>query len=153
MRKWGLARLDEGDTKSMAHKFITYQRTETSVAKRGEVSAPGLVISRVRLRRNGQGGSRIEREELTVRRAASKIARWYGSVTPIEQPEDFRKRRQEFESQVAESVFAPALEAVTANAMDRTGEVPGQKALSLDETIKAGLKERDSRIDDKEADG
>ncbi len=32
------------------------------------------------------------------------IAQWYGSVTPKNRPEDFRKVREEFESEVAEEV-------------------------------------------------
>ncbi len=79
---------------------------ETTVTKKGQITVPAAVRARLGLKPKDKVVFEIEGKEIKIRRAVSKIARWYGSVIPIGKPEDFGKLRQEFEQGVAKEVRA-----------------------------------------------
>lgn len=48
----------------------------------------------------------LEDEVVRLRPIASKVLRWYGSVTPSQKPEDFPTLRAAFEREVGEETAA-----------------------------------------------
>ncbi len=79
---------------------------ETTVTKKGQVTIPAEVRSRLGLKPRDRVRFEVEGDVATLRPAPSKVLRWYGSVAPKERPEDFQKVREEFEQGVAEDVDA-----------------------------------------------
>ena len=79
---------------------------ETRLTKKGQVTIP-VGIRRV-LGLNPRDKVRFEMEDgiVKLRRAPSKILALYGSVEPLERPEDFKKIREEFERAVADEVMS-----------------------------------------------
>jgi AbrB family looped-hinge helix DNA binding protein len=75
---------------------------ETTVTEKGQVTIPADVRALLGLRPKDKVIFEVDGEVATMRRAPSKIARWYGSVTPKQRPEDLRMLREEFEQGVAE---------------------------------------------------
>jgi AbrB family looped-hinge helix DNA binding protein len=72
------------------------------VTEKGQVTIPADVRATLGLRPKDKVIFEVEGDVATVRRAPSKVARWYGSVAPRQRPEDFSKLREEFEQDVAE---------------------------------------------------
>jgi antitoxin PrlF len=81
---------------------ITMPELETTVTQKGQVTIPAEVRKALGLKPRDKVTFELEGEVARIKRAPSKIGRWYGAVTPIERPEDFRKIREEFEEGVAE---------------------------------------------------
>jgi len=77
---------------------------ETTLTQKGQVTIPLEIRSRLGLKPRDKVVFELEGEVATIRRAPSKVLKWYGSVTPKQMPEDFRKIRDEFEEAVAEEV-------------------------------------------------
>lgn len=75
---------------------------ETTLTQKGQVTIPAEVRKALGLKPRDKVAFELDGDVAKIRRAASKIARWYGAVTPRERPEDFREVREEFEREVAE---------------------------------------------------
>lgn len=74
---------------------------ETTVTQKGQVTIPAEVRKALGLKPHDKVTFELEGDVAKIKRATSKIRRWYGAVKPIESPEDFRKIREEFEEGVA----------------------------------------------------
>ncbi len=77
---------------------------ETTLTRKGQVTIPVEIRSRLGLKPRDKVVFELEGDVAKLRRAPSKVLKWYGSVTPRQTPEDFRKVRDEFEEAVAEEV-------------------------------------------------
>lgn len=77
---------------------------ETTLTQKGQVTIPAEIRSRLGLKPHDKVIFEVEGDTAKLRRAESKILKWYGSVTPKGRPEDFRRVRDEFEEGVAEEV-------------------------------------------------
>lgn len=75
---------------------------ETTVSQKGQVTIPQEVRTRLGLRPKDKVLFELEGRVARIKRAPSKVSRWYGAVIPKERPEDFRAAREEFEQGVAE---------------------------------------------------
>ena len=82
------------------------RKLETTVTQKGQVTIPAEVRSRLGLKPRDKVRFEVKGDVATLRPAPSKVLRWYGSVRPMERPEDFQKAREEFEQGVAEEVDA-----------------------------------------------
>lgn len=83
---------------------VKEKELETTVTQKGQVTIPARIRSRLGLKPHDKVRFEVVGETVIIRPAPSKVLRWYGSVTPKERPEDFRKIREEFEQGVAEEV-------------------------------------------------
>ncbi|MGH2460050.1 MAG: AbrB/MazE/SpoVT family DNA-binding domain-containing protein [Chloroflexota bacterium] len=75
---------------------------ETTLTQKGQVTIPAEVRRALGLKPRDKVTFELDGDVARIRRAASKIARWYGAVAPRERPEDFREAREQFEKEVAE---------------------------------------------------
>ncbi|MDO8690457.1 MAG: AbrB/MazE/SpoVT family DNA-binding domain-containing protein [Dehalococcoidia bacterium] len=80
------------------------RQLETTLTQKGQVTIPSEIRSRLGLKPHDKVVFEVEGDTAKLRRAESKILKWYGSVAPTEKPEDFRRVRDEFEEGVAEEV-------------------------------------------------
>lgn len=78
------------------------QELETTMTQKGQVTIPVEVRTRLGLKPRDKVRFEIVGEEVKIRRAPSKVLRWYGAITPTNRPEDFGKLRERFERGVAE---------------------------------------------------
>lgn len=74
---------------------------ETTLTRKGQVTIPAEVRKALGLKPHDKVAFELEGDVAKIKRATSKIRRWYGAVTPTARPEDFRKMREEFEEGVA----------------------------------------------------
>jgi antitoxin PrlF len=79
---------------------------ETTITRKGQVTIPAEIRSRLGLKPKDRVRFEMHGDTVTLRPATSRLLRWYGSVTPKDRPEDFRKMREEFEEGVAEEADA-----------------------------------------------
>ena len=79
---------------------------ETTVTQKGQVTIPAEIRQALGIKPRDKVIFELEDEERVVRlrRAASKVERWYGVVTPKQRPENFKEVREQFEQAVAEEV-------------------------------------------------
>ncbi len=77
---------------------------ETTLTQKGQVTIPLEIRSRLGLKPRDKVVFELEGDVAKLRRAPSKVLKWYGSVTPSQRPEDFRRIREQFEQGVAEEV-------------------------------------------------
>jgi len=77
---------------------------ETTLTQKGQVTIPSEIRSRLGLKPHDKVIFEMEGDTAKLRRAESKILKWYGSVAPRQRPEDFRKVRDAFEEGVAKEV-------------------------------------------------
>ena len=77
---------------------------ETTLTQKGQVTIPVEVRAILGLKPKDKVIFTVEGNTATLRRAPSKVARWFGSVTPRQPPEDFQRLREEFEQGGAEEV-------------------------------------------------
>jgi AbrB family looped-hinge helix DNA binding protein len=77
---------------------------ETTLTQKGQVTIPVEIRTRLGLKPRDKVVFELEGNVARLKRAPSKILKWYGSVTPKQQPEDFQRVREEFEEAVAEDV-------------------------------------------------
>lgn len=82
------------------------RQLETTITRKGQVTIPIEIRSRLGLHPKDKVLFELEGDVVKLRPAPSKVLRWYGSVTPRQRPEDFRKLREEFERGVAEEVIS-----------------------------------------------
>jgi AbrB family looped-hinge helix DNA binding protein len=75
---------------------------ETTLTQKGQVTIPVEVRASLGLKPKDKVIFEVEGDVAKIRRAPSKVLRWYGSITPRQRPEDFKKLREEFEQGVAE---------------------------------------------------
>ncbi|MBI2939655.1 MAG: AbrB/MazE/SpoVT family DNA-binding domain-containing protein [Chloroflexi bacterium] len=75
---------------------------EATLTQKGQVTIPQEIRARLGLKPKDKIIFELEGEGARLKKAPSKVLRWYGAVTPRQRPEDFRKMRQEFENGVAE---------------------------------------------------
>jgi antitoxin PrlF len=77
---------------------------ETTLTQKGQVTIPVEIRAILGLKPKDRVIFEVDGERATLKRAPSKISRWFGSVTPGQKPEDFERLRLEFEDGVAEEV-------------------------------------------------
>ncbi|MCC7353223.1 MAG: AbrB/MazE/SpoVT family DNA-binding domain-containing protein [Anaerolineae bacterium] len=79
---------------------------EITVTQKGQVTIPAEVRRALGLKARDKVIFELSEEKgvVKLRPAPSKVARWFGAVSPKEQPEDFPKVREEFEKAVAQEV-------------------------------------------------
>jgi AbrB family looped-hinge helix DNA binding protein len=77
---------------------------ETTLTQKGQVTIPVEVRTILGLKPKDRVVFEVEGDKATLKRAPSKVARWFGSVTPGQKPEDFQRLREEFEQGIAEDV-------------------------------------------------
>ena len=80
------------------------QEFETSVTEKGQVTIPQEIRRIMGLQPRDKVRFEVDGEVVKISRASSKLLELFGSVTPINRPEDFQKIREEFEKGVAEEV-------------------------------------------------
>jgi AbrB family looped-hinge helix DNA binding protein len=80
---------------------------ETTVTQKGQVTIPAEVRQALGIKPRDKVIFEMEEEEKVVklRPAASRVERWFGAVTPKQQPENFKETREEFEDAVAIEVM------------------------------------------------
>ena len=81
------------------------RESETTLTKKGQVTIPQEIRSRLGLKPRDKVVFEVEGEEVKLRPAKSKVLRGFGAVTPRKMPEDFRELRDEFEKGVAKEVL------------------------------------------------
>ena len=74
---------------------------KSTLTQKGQVTIPAEVRRALGLKPHDRVTFELEGDGAKIKRATSKISRWYGAVTPVERPEDFRRIREEFEEAVA----------------------------------------------------
>ncbi|HLH60208.1 MAG TPA: AbrB/MazE/SpoVT family DNA-binding domain-containing protein [Ktedonobacteraceae bacterium] len=79
---------------------------ETSVTEKGQVTIPQEIRRIMGLQPHDKVRFEVDGETIKISRAPSKLLELFGSVTPINRPEDFQKMREEFEKGVAEEVIS-----------------------------------------------
>lgn len=79
---------------------------ETTLTRKGQVTIPQEIRNRLGLKPKDKVVFEIEGDAARIRRAPSKVLRWYGAVSPAEKPEDFHRVREDFEEGVAEEVMS-----------------------------------------------
>ena len=79
---------------------------ETTLTQKGQVTIPQEIRAHLGLKPRDKVIFELEGEAAKIKKAPSKVLRWYGAVTPKEKPEDFQKVRAEFEEAVAEEAVA-----------------------------------------------
>ena len=84
----------------------TMRIRETSLTQKGQVTIPVEVRVMLGLKPRDKVVFEVHGDQATLRRAPSKVERWFGSVSPRQRPEDFKQLREEFEQGVAEEVIA-----------------------------------------------
>lgn len=79
---------------------------ETTVTQKGQVTIPAELRRALGIKPRDRVIFELEDEEKAarLRPAPSKVARWFGAVTPKGQPENFKEIREQFEQAVAEEV-------------------------------------------------
>ena len=75
---------------------------ETTLTQKGQVTIPAEVRKALGLKPRDKVTFELDGDVAKIKRATSKVGRWYGAVPPVERPEDYRKVREEFERGVAE---------------------------------------------------
>jgi antitoxin PrlF len=75
---------------------------ETTLTQKGQVTIPAEVRKALGLKPRDKVAFELNGDVAKLRRASSRIRRWYGAVTPHERPEDFQKIREEFAQGVAD---------------------------------------------------
>lgn len=81
------------------------KRQETTITSKGQVTIPADIRSRLGLKPRDKVVFEVEGEDVKLRKAPSRVLRWFGSINKAaEQPEEFKKLREEFEVGVAEDV-------------------------------------------------
>lgn len=75
---------------------------ETTVTEKGQVTIPQEIRRLLGLQPRDKVRFEVEGGVVKIRRAESKLLKWFGSVTPRNKPENFEKIREEFEKGVAE---------------------------------------------------
>jgi antitoxin PrlF len=78
------------------------QEFETSVTEKGQVTIPQEIRRIMGLQPRDKVRFEVDGDVIKISRASSKLLQWFGSVTPMNKPEDFQKIREEFEKGVAE---------------------------------------------------
>lgn len=75
---------------------------ESTVTARGQVTIPAEVRRALGLKPRDKVVFEFEAKEKAakLKRAPSKVQRWFGAVTPKNRPEDFKVMREEFEEEV-----------------------------------------------------
>ena len=79
---------------------------ETTLTQKGQVTIPQEIRVRLGLKPRDKVIFELEGEVARIKKAPSKVLRWYGAVTPKEKPEDFQKIRAGFEEAAAEETTA-----------------------------------------------
>jgi antitoxin PrlF len=77
---------------------------ESTLTQKGQVTIPVEVRAILGLKPKDRVVFEVEGDRATLKRAPSKVSRWFGSITPGQKPEDFQRLREEFEQGVAEEV-------------------------------------------------
>lgn len=77
---------------------------ETTLTQKGQVTIPLEIRTRLGLKPRDKVVFEIEGDVVKLRPAKSKVLEWFGSVTPKQRPEDFRKIREEFEQGIADEL-------------------------------------------------
>ena len=98
-------------TRPLAHpqlniwiRDVTVQEFEAILTEDGQVTIPHEIRQLLGLQPRDLIHFEVAGEEVRIRRATSKLLSGFGSVTPIQRPEDFHNLREEFEKGVAEDV-------------------------------------------------
>ena len=86
------------------------QEYETSVTEKGQVTIPQDIRRLLGIQPLDRVRFEVEGDVVKISRAESKLLKWYGSVTPKNRPEDFKKIREEVEKGVAEEVVSEGQE-------------------------------------------
>ena len=76
--------------------------SERSVTQKGQVTIPRELRSRLGIMRGDKLTFELDGDAIRIRRAPSKLRKWYGIAEPTRRPEDFRVLREAFEQGVAE---------------------------------------------------
>lgn len=77
-------------------------KRETTLTQKGQVTISAEVRRALGLKPRDKVIFELDGDVAKIKRAASKVGRWYGAVLPIERPENYRRIREEFERTVAE---------------------------------------------------
>ena len=85
---------------------VNMKAFDAAVNQRGQVTIPRDIREAIGLGPRDRVRFEVEGETIKLRRAPSAISDGYGSVTPRNRPEDFRRVREEFERGVAAEVIA-----------------------------------------------
>jgi antitoxin PrlF len=88
------------------NKGITMRELETKLTRKGQVTIPAEVRSRLGLKPKDIVRFEIEGDEVKLKPAPSRLLEGFGAVTPRNKPEDWRKVRREAEAALAEEVAA-----------------------------------------------
>jgi AbrB family looped-hinge helix DNA binding protein len=78
---------------------------ETTVTEKGQVTIPADVRAMLGIKPKDKVIFEVDGDVARMRRAPSKVERWYGAVSPQRRPEDFARLREEFEQGVAEEAI------------------------------------------------
>ena len=79
---------------------------ESTVTEKGQVTIPQEIRRIMGLQPRDKVRFEVDGEVVKISRASSKLLELFGSVTPINRPEDFQKLREDFEKGVAEEVIS-----------------------------------------------
>lgn len=79
---------------------------ETSVTQKGQVTIPVEVRNRLGLKPRDRVVFELDGDTVPLRPASSTVRRHFGTVAPIQKPEDFASLRTAFEEGVAQEASA-----------------------------------------------
>jgi len=74
----------------------------TTVTQKGQVTIPGELRRALKIQPKDRVAFELVGGEVRLRPIKSTLLAGFGSVKPINRPEDFRKMRQEVEEEIAE---------------------------------------------------
>jgi AbrB family looped-hinge helix DNA binding protein len=77
-----------------------------TVTENGEVTIPADIREQVGLKPQDRVVFEADGDEIRIRSVRSMLLAGYGSVTPFERPENWRRIRRQFEDDVAANVVA-----------------------------------------------
>jgi antitoxin PrlF len=78
------------------------KEVDTAVTQKGQVTIPAEVRKKLGLKPGDKVRFEMKGDLVTIKPAPSKVLKWYGAITPMKRPEDFKKAREDFEETVAQ---------------------------------------------------
>lgn len=79
---------------------------ETTLTQKGQVTIPAPIRTHLGLKPKDKVRFEFSRGKVTLKPAPSKIAKYFGIVTPRKRPEDWKKMRAEVEQAIADEVVS-----------------------------------------------
>lgn len=77
-----------------------------ALTEKGSITIPAEMRARLGLKPHDRIAIEIDGDDLRLRPLRSRLVAGFGTATPVQRPEDFRARREQFEQDVAAEVVS-----------------------------------------------